>query len=59
MCGDCGAHVGHQFILEDKPAVVAGSEEELSQAERDLEAAVERFDRLKAARVKAAAPAKS
>jgi hypothetical protein len=59
MCGDCGAHVGHQFIVEDKPALVAGSEEELSQAERELEAAIQRFDQLKAARAKAAAPAGS
>jgi predicted nucleic acid-binding Zn-ribbon protein len=49
-CGECGQTFGIKCMPEEKPALVPGSDEEFSQAESDLKAALDRFDVLKAAR---------
>jgi predicted nucleic acid-binding Zn-ribbon protein len=58
-CGECGNTFGVRCLLEEKPELVAGSDEELSQAESSLKAAIDKLDRLKAARPPAAGKAGS
>jgi hypothetical protein len=53
-CGECGNTFGVRCLLEEKAEPVPGSDEEFSQAESALKTALDKFDRLKAARPPAA-----